>query len=178
MKHRGLVVWTVPLLLAGCATQKSDSAACPADSAGCGGVCQIPAGMASVADGATGEALRAALADERRARSLYEAVIARHGRVMPFANIVHAEERHEAAVAAVMQRHSVPVPEAAGVGAPDVPATVRECAALAAQAERDNIAMYDRLLASVKEPDVRALFERLRSVSLNNHLPAFERIAG
>lgn len=173
---RGLVAGAALVLLcAGCANQKSEpQAGC---GVACGGACVPPEGAASAVDGATADALRAALADERRARALYEAVMERHGRVMPFANIVRAEERHEASVAALMERHSVPVPEAEKVEVA-VPQTIRECAALAAQVERDNIAMYDRLLTSVKEADVRALFEALRSASLDRHLPAFERFAG
>jgi hypothetical protein len=44
-----------------------------------------------------------------------------------------------------------------------------------AHAERENVALYDRLLLGTTDPDVRTTFERLRWVSLERHLPALER---
>ena len=45
-------------------------------------------------------------------------------------------------------------------------------------AERENIAIYDRLLPLDLPVDVRQVFENNRAASLFNHLPAFERCAG
>ena len=81
-------------------------------------------------------------------------------------------------VLGVMGRHGVADPKLEPGPLPAVPATVTECAALAAQLERDNIALYDRLLPTIKDADIRTVFERLRAASLQNHLPAFERFAG
>lgn len=151
--------------------------------AGCAGTqtacnscaCVVPAGAATAVNAKTGEALRAALLDERQAQAFYNNVMARHGQVRPFANIVHAEARHAAVVESLMTRHGVAIPNEAPQNVPAVPATLTECNRLAAQLERDNISMYDRLLADVTEPDIRAAFENLRAASKHNHLPAFER---
>lgn len=128
----------------------------------------------------TADALRAAWLDERRAQAFYGAVLEKHGQVRPFTNILNAEKRHEQAVATLMDRYGVSKPSQDSTdvpGVPGVPATIAECARLSAQVERDNIAMYDRLLKDVTEPDVRAVLENLRAASLNNHLPAFERVS-
>lgn len=47
-----------------------------------------------------------------------------------------------------------------------------------AQAELDNVALYDSLLASVSDPGMRDVFERLQAMSRDRHLPAFRRFAG
>lgn len=125
----------------------------------------------------TADALRAAWLDERRAQAFYGAVLEKHGQVRPFTNILNAEKRHEQAVATLMDRYGVSKPSKDSTDVPGVPATIAECAKLSAQVERDNVAMYDRLLKDVSEPDVRAVLENLRAASLNNHLPAFERVA-
>lgn len=161
-------------LLIGCAQRRTTCESC------CSGVCSVvPADgvKAAPADAATADALRAALADERRAKAWYEAVMDRHGRVRPFSNIVRAEERHAELVARLMERYSVAIPEETVGTLPAVPETVTACCKTAAELERENIEMYDRLLAKIREPDVVAAFGRLRAVSLNNHLAAFERFA-
>jgi hypothetical protein len=137
--------------------------------------CVVPAGAATAVSTKTADALRAALADERQAQAFYNNVMAKHGQVRPFANIVHAEVRHAAVVESLMSRHGVAIASDTPTNPPAVPSTLSECNRLAAQLERDNIAMYDRLLADVTEPDIRAAFENLRAASKNNHLPAFER---
>lgn len=167
---------TALFALAGCANQRTTSCT---NSTACGeaccGICTAPAGNATAVNAATADALREVLADEQRAHAFYIAVIAKHGTVRPFSNIVHAEERHASVVTTLMERHGVPVPSAAPTNIPAVPATLTECNRLAAQLERENIAMYDRLLANVSEPDIKAAFENLQRVSKVNHLPAFER---
>ncbi|MCA9293840.1 MAG: hypothetical protein KDA20_08505 [Phycisphaerales bacterium] len=125
----------------------------------------------------TANALRAALLDEQRAQAFYNNVLAVHGQHRPFVNIVRAEARHERLVATLMEQYGVEAPETAIRELPPVPATFAGCCTLAADLERDNIVMYDRLLQDVQQADIRAALERLRAASLNNHLPAFERWA-
>ncbi len=161
------------LMVVGCAsntTERVTSAGCC-----CSGACVVPAGAATAVDVKTADALRETLMDERRAQAFYNSVMVKHGQVRPFSNIVHAEERHEAVLQSLMTRHGVSVPSDTPTNLPAIPDTVAECSRLAAQLERENIAMYDRLLVDVTEPDIRAAFENLRSASMNNHLPAFER---
>lgn len=169
--------------IAGCATQPTQ----PSPGAlGCGqgcsesctSACPLPPGANTALDQASQDALTSALQDERNAQAFYANVIARHGAVRPFVNIVRAEGRHEAVVLGVMERHGVADPKLPPGPLPEVPATVAECAAVAARLERENIALYDRLLGTVHDEDVRTVFQRLRSASLENHLPAFERWAG
>ncbi len=150
----------------GCATNRTPCTSC---------ACVAPAGAATAVNSRTADGLRETLMDERRAQAFYTSVMAKHGQVRPFSNIVHAEERHAAVVETLMTRHGVAILTDAPTNLPAVPGTLPECNRLAAQLERDNIAMYDRLLLDVTEPDIRAAFENLRGASKNNHLPAFER---
>lgn len=142
------------------------------------GPCAALSGESGPVDAATAEALRASFMDERRVEEFYGDVIARHGRVRPFANIIRAEARHAAVLQALMERHGVAAPTDGPVDVPEVPATLAECRAVAARAERENIAMYDKFLEEVTEPDVRAVFANLRQASRRNHLPAFDGSAG
>lgn len=150
----------------GCATNQPACTSC---------ACVAPAGAATSVNATTADALRETLMDERRAQAFYTSVTAKHGQVRPFSNIVRAEERHAAVVELLMTRHGVAIPSNTPTNLPAVPSTLPECNRLAAQLERENIAMYDRLLADVAEPDIRTAFENLRDASKNNHLPAFER---
>ena len=159
-------------LTGGCASERTASSN-TGPAIGC--CCAVPAGTTAAVDAKTAEALRAALQDERRAQAFYTNVMAKHGQVRPFSNIVQAEERHADTVTTLMERHGVTVPPAQLAEVPAVPGTLRECNTVAAKLERDNIGMYDRLLNDVKEPDIRTAFENLRAASQNNHLPAFER---
>ena len=146
-----------------------------------GGACVLnqnaPVNPTGTITPASADALRAAWLDERRAQAFYGAVLEKHGQIRPFTNILNAEKRHEQAVATLMDRYGVSKPGKDSADVPGVPATIAECAWLSAQVERDNVAMYDRLLKDVTEPDVRAVLENLRAASLKNHLPAFERVA-
>lgn len=121
------------------------------------------------------DALLAALQDERRAQGFYQAVMDKHGSVRPFVNIIRAERNHEQAVATIMTRHRVPVPETSVLDIPELPPTFADCAALAARLEQENIDLYNQLLATCTRDDLRELFVRLRDASKDHHLPAFQR---
>jgi rubrerythrin len=124
-------------------------------------------------------ALRALLEDERRAEAFYAAVIARHGEVRPFSRIIEAERRHQQALEALFEAHGLPVPPNPWNGTTvPVPASFKGACAAGAQAERDNVALYDRHLKAVSEEDLRCVFERLRWASQERHLPAFLRFTG
>lgn len=165
------------LAAAGCAVnQDARATSCPCNATAA--TCPANQGVATTISRATADALRAAWLDERRAQAFYGAVIERHGQVRPFANIIGAEKRHEQAVANLMRKYNVSEPGEGSADTPPAPATIQECAKLAAQVERDNVAMYGRLLKDVTEADVGAVMENLRAASLRNHLPAFEHVAG
>ncbi len=176
--------------IAGCTRNESTTAWCrrgtPPVAGACCGATECPraccprgpatAASAGSVDEKTADALRAAITDERRVQEYYRNVIGRYGPVRPFSNIVNAEERHEAIVADLMRRHDVRDTEyRPNRDVPPVPPSLAESRQVAAQLERENAALYERLLDKVTEPDIRAAFTNLRMASLDHHLPAFER---
>ena len=121
-------------------------------------------------------ALTEALADERRAKATYKAVIAKFGNSRPFVNIVKAEARHESFLVQLFAKYNVELPEDQFANERiDPPSTMIEACKKAVDAENANIAMYDRLLVEVSEADIKETFNYLRNASKDNHLPAFER---
>ena len=128
-----------------------------------------------MADQGTIAALREALEDEYRARATYRQVIGKFGPVRPFVNIVEAEGRHAEALLAQFRRLGIAPEPDTWPGRVTAPATLAEACASAVQAEIENAAMYDRLLAQTTDPEVRAIMLRLREASQEHHLPAFRR---
>lgn len=139
-------------------------------------VAVAPAAAAAL-DAQTRQALTDAINDEYQARALYQAVIAKFGGMRPFVNIVQAETQHAEELRALFAAYKVPAPADTHAGKVAAPATILEACKIAVQAETKNVAMYDRFLKFVKEPDIVAVFTRLRDVSANRHLPAFQRCA-
>lgn len=136
-----------------------------------GVIAPAPSGEAAIV-----RALAAALEDERRSEAMYEAVIASFGDRKPFVNVVRAERRHQQMLLSEYERLGLTPPEAHAFEI-SVPDDFVSACAMAAEAERENIALYDSILAEVQEPGVHATFVRLRAMSENCHLPAFERHA-
>lgn len=121
-------------------------------------------------------ALEAALDDERLAEATYRAILRRHGDRRPFSNIVAAEGRHQAALLGLFEARGLPVPpNRCAAQQPEAPTKWVDAIRQAIKAEEDNIALYDRLLPAVQEPDLRSVFERLRWASQERHLPALRR---
>ncbi len=117
-----------------------------------------------------------ALDDEYKARALYRSVIKTFGPVRPFINIVEAEDTHARALESLCARYGIPLPPSDNWEARVTPpSSVLEACRAGVEGELDNIAMYDRFLRSVKEPEVRVLFQRLQARSRDAHLSAFER---
>ena len=128
---------------------------------------------------ASRQALLDALDDERRAEARYRAVLAKFGEVAPFSWIVRAEARHQQELLSLFHWHGVAVPpDPWKAHPPSAPDSLQEACAEGLKGEQANIAMYDRLLGAVKEPDIRAAFARLQSASRDHHLPAFQACAG
>jgi hypothetical protein len=128
------------------------------------------------------EMLRYAIEDEYLARAEYELIMKKFGAMRPFSNIIRAEENHIAWLrdAYAAAKLSAPVDEAMSLVL--APATLKEAYQAGVQAEIDNIAMYDSLLASslLAKSDnaaLKALFVRLRDAS-KNHLVAFQNGLG
>jgi rubrerythrin len=116
-----------------------------------------------------------ALEDEYKAEATYAAVLTRFGNIRPFSNIVGAERRHSTAIARQLERLGHPVPANQLMGTIEAPATLAEACSAAIEGEIENIALYDRLLAGMADPEVRQVLENLQRASGENHLPAFRR---
>lgn len=125
----------------------------------------------------TETALLAAIQDEYKARATYQRVIDTFGSVFPFSRIVLSESQHVQALSVLFAGYGVAVPEDTLYAQVPTFASVQDACAAGAQAEIENIALYDQLLAQVTEPDIIQVFTRLQWVSQNNHLPAFEQCA-
>jgi hypothetical protein len=137
----------------------------------------VGSAAAATLDAQTRQALIDAINDEYKAHALYQAVIAKFGRVRPFSNIVRSEEQHIALLKPLFEKYGLQVPADTFSGKLQAPSTLPEACSISVKAEQDNIAIYDRLLKVVKEPDIVAVFNQLRSASANAHLPAFSRCA-
>jgi hypothetical protein len=121
--------------------------------------------------------LRYAIQDEYLARAEYEAIMKRYGVIRPFSNIIQSEESHIAWLKAEYTARALAIPADEAAALTVVPATLVEAFQTGVQAEIDNIAMYERFLASpllaqAENAGLKALFIRLRDAS-KNHLAAF-----
>jgi hypothetical protein len=121
-------------------------------------------------------ALDRGIQDEYRSETTYQGVVNDLGQLLPFANVLTAEQRHSATIAEMFARRGLTAPANAWTLA-SVPhySTSTEACRAAATAERANVAMYDELLGLDLPGDVRQGFTNIRAASLLNHLPAFER---
>lgn len=111
--------------------------------------------------------------DEAKAYATYEQVLADHGEVRPFVNIIRAEETHMNYLLPIYEQRGYAVPEFAA----DVPSfdTVQEACQAGVTAEIENVAVYDELFTQNLAPDVYDVFAKLQAASRDKHLPAFER---
>ena len=135
-----------------------------------------PAAKAAPLDERTSASILEGIADERKTEAVYRAVIAKHGQIRPFTNAVRAEDRHARFLETLLTSRGLAVPESKVAETGPVPATALEACEAALVSERQNVALYDRLLASGPLPqDVKGAFEHNRWASLEHHIPAFER---
>lgn len=128
-------------------------------------------------DAQTQQATIDAINDEYYARALYTAVIEKFGAVRPFSNIVRAEDRHVSLWKTLFNQYRIKIPGDSFAGKIPVPDTLPAACQVSLEIEIANVAMYDRFLGFVQEPDLRAAFTQLRQVSQERHLPAFQRCA-
>ncbi len=121
--------------------------------------------------------LLAALDDEYMAHTTYVQVIADFGDVLPFSNIVEAESRHIDALVRLFHRYGVEVPDNPWLGKVPRYESVTEACRAGVEAEIENAALYDRLMAGTSRSDVLEVYRNLQRASQQNHLPAFRRSA-
>lgn len=122
------------------------------------------------------EALKVSILDEYRAQVVYQKILNDFGLdTKPFVNIKKAEVKHADAIANLMVKYNVDVPQNP-FDLADVPLfeSVKDACAQGVQAEIENIEIYDQFLSLELPDDVRMVLESNRAASLNNHLPAFE----
>lgn len=120
--------------------------------------------------------------DEYFARAEYVAIMAKFGTAKPFSNIKSAEENHLVWLRDAFTAYKLPFPKDEAANYIQVPATLLDSYKAGVQAEIDNIAMYDKFLASPliqggQNPDLKTLFTNLKNGSLN-HLDSFQRQVG
>lgn len=122
------------------------------------------------------KALSMALEDEYRAEATYNAVLGSFPGARPFINIIEAERRHADRVKAEMDRVGITYAKTNPyLGTLKAPASVLEACQQGIIAEEENIALYDRLLPSITDDQIRATLTALQSASHERHLPAFQR---
>jgi hypothetical protein len=121
------------------------------------------------------EALDSAIQDEYKARATYLKVLDTFGEVRPFSNIVHAESRHVEALKRVYAAYGLDVPEDTWYDRVPTYDTLADACAAAIDAELENAALYEEIVAGITNPDVLRVFSALHSASLEHHLPAFQR---
>jgi hypothetical protein len=121
-------------------------------------------------------AMEATIQDEFRAELIYQRVLDDFGPVLPFKNILKAEERHSEAIALLHVTRGLPVPESRWVSdqIPSFSSITAACQA-GVVAEIENVEIYDRYFDLPFPEDVRTVFTNNRAASVERHLPAFER---
>lgn len=119
--------------------------------------------------------LETAIDDEYRAEAIYLRVLADFGTVLPFSNIVGAEERHSTALARLFANRGwdVPVNTWTVDNVPSFTTVTAACQA-GVEAELANIEIYDQLLSETLPVDVMPVFTTNRRASLERHLPALQ----
>lgn len=126
-------------------------------------------------DKKTKNALVAAITDEYKAKTLYSIILDKFGSQKPFSNIVEAEEKHIQMLEPLFAKYQVPVPENNWSAKVNVPESMLEACKQGVEAEIENVKMYDEILPSINQADIKEVFIYLRDASRDNHLPAFQR---
>lgn len=119
------------------------------------------------------EMLTFAIEDEYIARAEYELIMDEFGVQRPFSNIMKSEETHISLLTPPFEAYGIDMPADPSSHVIALPDTLAETFAVGVEAEINNIAMYEKFLATELPDDVRDVFERLKATS-ENHLKAFE----
>jgi hypothetical protein len=121
-------------------------------------------------------ALCEALDDEYKARATYQAVVDKFGSIIPFTNIIQSEQRHINALLSLFAERGLPVITDLYADGLAAPASIEEACRAAVEAEIENTALYDHLMAAAAGDDeVLWVFRSLRRASAECHLAAFRR---
>lgn len=111
--------------------------------------------------------------DEYRARAEYQAIIDEFGAQTPFTSLVRAETMHINALTRLFEVYGLDVPSDDGSKSAVVPDSLEEAYAIGVDAEKNNIALYDKYLDQDLPTNVERVFTNLQKAS-ENHLATFE----
>ncbi len=154
-------------------TTTSPAASGTTTSPAASGTPAAPANVDTAAEKAAWEALMSP-DGEYAAYAAYSAVIDKYGQVEPYVTIRSAEQRHIDALVRQLSRTDVTVPANPYLGVIPAPASLKEAALAWAEGERDNVALYDRLLRAVTtDSRLTKVLGNLRAASQDSHLPLF-----
>jgi hypothetical protein len=118
--------------------------------------------------------LQEAIPEEYGALNLYQSVISQLGNVVPFSQIVQAEQQHMLALVRQADKYGVAVPDNPGLTSPVTFDTLAQACQAGVSAEIADARLYDSLKAITTHADLLNTYSNLQSASLNNHLPAFQ----
>ena len=122
------------------------------------------------------DALERAIDEEYLALNTYQAVLTQLGNVTPFTRIAPSEQQHVDALSALFVKYGLPAPGNPGLTPTPVFADLKAACQAGVDTEIADAALYDVLLPAVTDhTDLVQVFTNLRAVSLNSHLPAFDR---
>ncbi len=120
------------------------------------------------------EMMNYAIQDEYLALTEYRALMEEFGLTRPYSNIARAEETHIVHLEELYDELGIDIPEVDAHDHIVLPDSPLEAAEIGIQAEINNIAMYNKFLATDLPENVREVFTFLRDGS-ENHLRAFQR---
>ncbi|MDD3414713.1 MAG: DUF2202 domain-containing protein [Lachnospiraceae bacterium] len=120
------------------------------------------------------EMLVYAIEDEYLAQAEYDAIMDTYGVGKPFSNIIKAEATHISHLKPLFEEHDVSLPKKDWKSLVVVPETLDAAYAVGVEAEKKNIAMYEKFLKENLPDDVKEVFEDLMNAS-KKHLTAFQR---
>jgi hypothetical protein len=131
-------------------------------------------GLTPLSD-AEAQGLALAIEEEYKARALYEYVMETFGSVSPFAEIAVSEATHVSVLIRQADKYGVDYP-AYDPSIFDFPvfATVDDAYQAGIDAEIEDAALYDTLLADVTHEDIARVYTNLKTASLENHLVSFQ----
>ncbi|WP_379969438.1 DUF2202 domain-containing protein [Ectobacillus sp. sgz5001026] len=125
------------------------------------------------------EALQYAMQDEKLAATEYEAIIAKYGSQTIYENIHKAELHHIDLLKPLLEKYGVTLEDSDYSKLITLPDQLQDSYAVNVQAEKDNIAMYNKFINDPSIPsDVKDVFQKL-SFASSHHQQAFENaVAG
>jgi hypothetical protein len=125
----------------------------------------------------TQEMLTYAIQDEYMALAEYEAIVAAYGDGNPFSNLIEAEKYHVTLLTGLFEAYGYAVPANDAANRIALPESLDAAYDVGAEAETNNIAMYETFLAQDVPADVAQVFSALKDAS-GNHLAAFQQAGG